>query len=72
MAELKKMKISDDVIPSGSIRADGRLIHDMLLVQVKKPEESKYPWDYYNIKQVIPAAEAFQPLALSRCPMIKK
>lgn len=72
MAQLKKMKISDEVIPSGTIRADGRLVHDMLLVQVKKPEESKYPWDYYHIRQVIPASEAFQSLAQSRCPMVKK
>lgn len=72
MAQLKKMKISDEVIPSGNIRADGRLVHDMYLVQVKKPEESKYPWDYYHVRQVIPAAQAFQSLAQSRCPMIKK
>jgi branched-chain amino acid transport system substrate-binding protein len=72
MAELKKMKISDDVIPNGKIRADGRLVHDMYLAQVKKPEESKYPWDYYHIRQVIPAEQAFQSLAQSRCPLVKK
>ncbi|NJD35754.1 MAG: ABC transporter substrate-binding protein [Betaproteobacteria bacterium] len=72
MAQLKKMKISDPVIQSGQIRADGRLVHDMYLLQVKKPAESKYPWDYYHVKAVIPAAEAFQPLSLSRCPLVKK
>ena len=72
MAELKKMKISDDVIPNGKIRADGRLVHDMYLAQVKKPEESKYPWDYYHIKQVIPADQAFQSLAQSKCSLVKK
>jgi branched-chain amino acid transport system substrate-binding protein len=72
MAELKKMKISDDIIPNGKIRADGRLVHDMYLAQVKKPEESKYPWDYYHIRQVIPADQAFQPLAASRCSLVKK
>jgi branched-chain amino acid transport system substrate-binding protein len=44
----------------------------MYLIQVKKPADSKYPWDYYTIKATIPAAEAFQPLAQSRCPLIKK
>jgi branched-chain amino acid transport system substrate-binding protein len=72
MAELKKMKISDEVIPNGKIRADGRLVHDMYLAQVKKPEESKYPWDYYHIKQVIPADQAFQSLAQSKCSLVKK
>jgi branched-chain amino acid transport system substrate-binding protein len=72
MAELKKMNIKDDVIPNGRIRADGRLVHDMYLAQVKKPEESKYPWDYYHIRQVIPGEQAFQSLAQSRCAMVKK
>jgi branched-chain amino acid transport system substrate-binding protein len=44
----------------------------MYLVEVKKPAESKEPWDYYNIKMVIPASEAFQPMSLSRCPLVKK
>ncbi len=72
MAELKKMKISDDIIPNGKIRADGRLVHDMYLAQVKKPEESKYPWDYYHIRSVIPADQAFQSLADSKCSLVKK
>jgi branched-chain amino acid transport system substrate-binding protein len=72
MAQLKKMKISDDVIPNGSIRADGRLVHDMYLAQVKKPDESKYPWDYYHIRQVIPGDQAFQSLAQSKCSLVKK
>jgi branched-chain amino acid transport system substrate-binding protein len=72
MAELKKMKISDDVIPNGKIRADGRLVHDMYLAQVKKPEESKYPWDYYHIRQVIPGDQAFQSLEQSKCSLVKK
>ncbi len=54
------------------IRADGRMVHDMYLAQVKKPAESKYPWDYYTIKATIPAAEAFQPLASVKCSMVKK
>lgn len=52
------------------VRADGRLLHDMYLLQVKKPAESKMPWDYYHVRRVIPAAEAFQPLSASRCPLV--
>ncbi|ATE62125.1 ABC transporter substrate-binding protein [Thauera sinica] len=72
MAQMKKTPINDFFARNGQIREDGRMIHDMYLVQVKKPDESKYPWDYYHIRQVIPAAEAFQPLSQSRCPLVKK
>ena len=72
MAWMKKTPINDFFAKNGHIRDDGRMIHDMYLVQVKKPEESKYAWDYYNIRQTIPADQAFQPLAASRCPLVKK
>ncbi|MDO9599418.1 MAG: ABC transporter substrate-binding protein [Azoarcus sp.] len=72
MAQMKKTPINDFFAKNGQIREDGRMIHDMYLVQVKKPDESKYPWDYYHVRQTIPAAEAFQPLSESRCPLIKK
>jgi branched-chain amino acid transport system substrate-binding protein len=72
MAQMKKMPINDFFAKNGKIREDGRMIHDMYLMQVKKPSESKYPWDYYNVRQTIPAAEAFQPLSQSRCPLVKK
>ena len=72
MAQLKKAKINDVFAKNGYIRADGRMVHDMYLMEVKKPSESKYPWDYYNLKATIPAEQAFQPLSLSRCPMITK
>jgi len=52
------------------LRKDGRLLHDMYLMQVKKPSESAAEWDYYNVRQTIPADEAFQPLSESRCPLI--
>jgi len=52
------------------LRKDGRLLHDMYLMQVKKPEESAAEWDYYNVRLTIPADEAFQPLSESRCPLI--
>ncbi|HUF22035.1 MAG TPA: ABC transporter substrate-binding protein, partial [Burkholderiales bacterium] len=54
------------------LREDGRLVHDMYLFQVKKPAESKGPWDYYHLRETIPAEQAFQPLSLSRCPLISK
>ncbi len=72
MAQLKKAKINDVFAKNGYIRADGRMVHDMYLMQVKKPSESKYPWDYLTVKSVIPGEQAFQPLSLSRCPLIKK
>lgn len=53
-----------------TLRKDGRLVHDMYLMQVKKPGESSAEWDYYNVRQTIPADEAFQPLLESRCPLI--
>ena len=59
-------------VPENPDRADGRKIHDMLLVEVKKPEESKAPWDYYKIRATIPAEEAFRPMDQGGCPMIKK
>ena len=72
MAWMKKTPVNDFFAKNATIRADGRLVKDMYLFQVKKPEESKYYWDYYNLKATIPAAEAFQPLALSKCPLVKK
>jgi len=72
MAVMKKTKINDVFAKGGYIRADGRMVHDMYLMQVKKPEDSKYPWDYFQLKKVIPAEEAFQPLSLSKCSMVKK
>ena len=72
MSELKKLKINDSFAKNAYVREDGRMMHDMYLMQVKKPSESKYPWDYYNVKAVIPAEQAFQPLSLSRCPLVKK
>ncbi|MBN9421948.1 MAG: ABC transporter permease [Candidatus Accumulibacter sp. 66-26] len=72
MAWMKKTPVNDFFAKNAAIRQDGRLVHDMYLMQVKKPEESKYPWDYYHVRQTIPAAEAFQPLSASKCPLVKK
>lgn len=71
-AKMRELPIDDFFARNGSIRADGRMIHDMYLAQVKSPEESKEPWDYFKILRTIPAAEAFQPLSRSECPMVKK
>jgi branched-chain amino acid transport system substrate-binding protein len=67
MKQLKSMPINDMFARNGKIRADGRMVHDMYLVQVKAPGDVKAKWDYYNVKETIPADEAFQPLATSRC-----
>ena len=72
MAQMKKTPVNDFFAKNGTIRADGRMVHDMYLMQVKKPAESTTPWDYYHVRATIPAAEAFQPLSASTCPLVKK
>jgi branched-chain amino acid transport system substrate-binding protein len=70
--QLKSMPINDMFARNGKIRADGRMVHDMYLVQVKAPGEIKGKWDYYNVKEVISGDEAFQPLSTSRCRLVTK
>lgn len=70
MKYLKSTEI-DDGLFKGNIRADGKFAHDMLLLEVKKPGESKEPWDYYHIRKVIPAADAALPLADSKCKLVQ-
>jgi branched-chain amino acid transport system substrate-binding protein len=72
MKYLKSTPINDMFARNGKIRADGRMVHDMYLVQVKAPSEIKDKWDYYNVKEIIPGDEAFQPLATSRCRLATK
>ncbi len=72
MAQMKKTPVNDFFAKNGQIRDDGRMVHDMYLLQVKKPGESNTPWDYYHVRATIPAAEAFQPMSASRCSLIKK
>src|SRR6195256_553884 len=72
VAKMKEMPTDDDLFGKGSIRADGRKIHPAYLFEVKKPSESKYPWDYYKLVATIPADEAFRPLSESACPLVKK
>jgi branched-chain amino acid transport system substrate-binding protein len=71
MAELKKMKINDMFAKGGYIRADGVMIHDMYVMQVKSPQESKYPWDYYKVLKVMKGEEAFGPIT-GLCPLAPK
>jgi branched-chain amino acid transport system substrate-binding protein len=68
--QMKSMPTDDPLFGKGSIRADGRKIHDAYLFEVKKPEESKYPGDFYKQISVIPAAEAFRPLKEGGCPLV--
>ena len=67
LAELHKTKINDLYAKNGSFRGDGSMIHDMYLMQVKSPTESKYPWDYYKVMQTIPGDQAFTTKAESKC-----
>src|ERR1700757_1916593 len=71
VAKMKEMPTDDPLFGKGSIRADGRKIHPAYLFEVKKPEESKYPWDYYKLRATIPAEEAFRPLNEGGCPLVK-
>ena len=69
VAKMKEMPTDDPLFGKGTIRADGRKIHDAYLFEVKKPAESKYPGDFYKLRATIPAAEAFRPLKDGSCPL---
>jgi branched-chain amino acid transport system substrate-binding protein len=71
IAQMKATPTDDPLFGKGSIRADGRKIHPAYLVEVKKPAESKGPWDYHKIRATIPADQAFRPLADGGCPLVK-
>ena len=72
VAKMKEMPTDDPLFGKGTIRADGRKIHPAYLVEVKKPSESKGPWDYYKLRATIPAEQAFRPMADGDCPLVKK
>jgi branched-chain amino acid transport system substrate-binding protein len=72
VAKMKELPTDDKLFGKGSIRADGRKIHPAYLFEVKKPEESKGPWDYYKLIGTTPAEQAFRPLSESACPLVKK
>ena len=71
MAQLRAVPVNDFFTTSGRVRVDGRMTHDMYLVQVKTPAESTGDWDYYKILRTIPGDQAFRPLADSECPLVK-
>jgi branched-chain amino acid transport system substrate-binding protein len=70
VAKMKEMPTDDPLFGKGSVRVDGRKIHPAYLFEVKKPEESKYPGDYYKLRATIAADEAFRPLKDGNCPLV--
>jgi len=70
VAQMQATPTDDPLFGKGQVRKDGRVIHDMYLFEVKSPAESKEPWDYYKLKQVIPAAEAYRPLNKGSCKLV--
>jgi branched-chain amino acid transport system substrate-binding protein len=70
VAKMKEMPTDDALFGKGVIRADGRKIHDLYLFEVKKPSESKGPWDYYKLISKIPGDEAFRPVKDGGCPLV--
>jgi branched-chain amino acid transport system substrate-binding protein len=72
VAKMKELPTDDPLFGKGTVRADGRTIHPMYLYEVKKPSESKGPWDYYKLIKEIPADQAFRPLDKGDCPLVTK
>jgi len=72
ITKMRDMAVIDFFAEEGVIRADGRMVHDLYLVQVKQPSESRYAWDYYKILGTIAGKDAFRPLSESECPLVKK
>jgi branched-chain amino acid transport system substrate-binding protein len=71
VAKMKEMPTDDPLFGKGTVRIDGRKMHDMYLFEVKKPSESKGPWDYYKLIRTIPAEQAFRPLDQGGCKLVK-
>src|SRR5256712_7704432 len=72
IAKMQEMPTDDPLFGKGTIRPDGRKMHPAYLFEVKKPSESKAPWDYYKVRATIPAEQAFRPLDQGDCPLVKK
>ena len=70
-AKMREMPVEDGFTHGAKIRADGRLLRDLYVTEVKKPEESKGPWDYWKIVATIPGAKAWRPVEESECPLLK-
>jgi len=69
--KMREMPVNDAFAKGGKLRADGRMVHDMYLMQVKSPAESKGPWDYYKVLTTIPGDEAYRPMDKGGCPLVK-
>jgi len=67
-----ELPVEDTFVHGGQLRKDGRAIRDMYLARVKKPSESKEPWDYLVIARTVKGENAFRPLCESECPLVKK
>ncbi len=72
MAKMKATPINDMFTRNGKIRENGLMVHDMYLMEVKKPSESKYPWDYWHVRATVPAEEAYLPASKSTCTLLNK
>jgi branched-chain amino acid transport system substrate-binding protein len=72
MAKMRELPIEDTFVHGGKLREDGRVIRDMYLARVKKPSESKEPWDYLDIVKTVKSDDAFRPISESKCPLLKK
>ena len=70
VAQMKSMPTDDPLFGKGTIRPDGRKVHPAYLLEVKKPSDSKYPGDFYNVRATIPADQAFRPLKEGNCPLV--
>ncbi len=72
LAKMRELPVNDFFAKGGTVRADGRMVHDMYLLQMKTPAESKGEWDLYKVLSTVPGPEAYRPLAESECPYIKR
>ena len=71
MAKMRELPVRDAFTDNGFLREDGRMVHSMFLLEVKKPEDSKYPWDYYKVLAEVPGDQVFRPLKDGGCPLVK-
>jgi branched-chain amino acid transport system substrate-binding protein len=69
--KMKELPVNDFFAKNGKVREDGRMVHDLYVFEVKKPAESKEPWDYLKLVRTIPGEQAFRPLSDGECPLVK-
>ena len=72
MAKMRELPVNDMFASNGRIREDGLHVHDVYVMEVKRPSESKGPWDYYHVRETVPGDKAYRPLSQSACPLVKK